>query len=119
MGTPDGNERLNENAFERVIFLGRLNKGEVKEFAAPSRVHTSLERTAEIDGVGASPPQRGASRVRSLEWMAVTIDRRRVDGSGRERKGSGSMRLSEAGGGRSGAFGGVQGRAGPPKISKK
>ena len=58
------------------------------------------------------PPRRGASRVRSLEWMAVTIDRRRVDGSGRERMGSGSMRLSEAGGGRSGAFGGVQGRAG-------
>ena len=117
MGTPDGNERLNENAFERVIFLGRLNKGEVKEFAAPSRVHWNERRR--LDGVGASPPQRGASRVRSLEWMAVTIDRRRVDGSGRERMGSGSMRLSEAGGGRSGAFGGVQGRAGPPKISKK
>ena len=71
-----------------------------------------------VDGVGASP-RRGVRRVRSLEWMAVTIDRRRVDGSGRERMGSGSMRLSEAGGGRSGAFGGVQGRAGPPKISKK
>ena len=44
MGTPDGNERLNENAFERVIFLGRLNKGEVKEFAAPSRVHWNERR---------------------------------------------------------------------------
>ena len=111
MGTPDGNERLNENAFERVIFLGRLNKGEVKEFAAPSRVHWNERRR--LDGVGASPPRPRRA------WMAVTIDRRRVDGSGRERKGSGSMRLSEAGGGRSGAFGGVQGRAGPPKISKK
>ena len=53
MGTPDGNERLNENAFERVIFWGRLNKGEVKEFAAPSRVHWNERRR--LDGVGARP----------------------------------------------------------------